>query len=280
MRNERKATTKATTTFPFCSLATHATVRVAAMPPRKRMRTRLRATKFDDLPEDVQLEILRLALFEDADADEKTRKNALRVECLKRPAVVPTRTQETPLDHDPTPSGIMRAIDAAATAARLCTVSRGFRTLAKHERLWEEPLGLFQEVYGPGYLEKADGPSDADRKDRVERAAMRQLGDGNVDSESSSSESEYHVALYSYNETMRDWSSFLKYVKLCILVRSLSVYFSTRAREWRTTWRSVFATACPVSWETDQGRQTPVPPLALNSRTSLDPKIFSRKCLL
>ena len=96
MRNERKATTKATTTFPFCSLATHATVRVAAMPPRKRMRTRLRATKFDDLPEDVQLEILRLALFEDADADEKTRKNALRVECLKRPAVVPTRTQETP----------------------------------------------------------------------------------------------------------------------------------------------------------------------------------------
>jgi|TARA_B110000967_G_scaffold199332_1_gene233601 hypothetical protein len=102
------------------------------------MQTCSRATTFDDLPEDLQLKILRLALFEEAELDEETRKNALRVECLKRPEVVPTRTHETPLDHDPTPSGIMRSIDAAATAARLCTVSRGFQTLAKDEKLWAE----------------------------------------------------------------------------------------------------------------------------------------------
>ena len=114
------------------------------------MQTCSRATTFDDLPEDLQLKILRLALFEEAELDEETRKNALRVECLKRPEVVPTRTHETPLDHDPTPSGIMRSIDAAATAARLCTVSRGFQTLAKDEKLWAEALALFEEVYGSG----------------------------------------------------------------------------------------------------------------------------------
>ena len=57
-----------------------------------------KGTSFDALPEELQLKILRLALFEDADEDKSTRAKALSVERLKRPAVVPNRCEEEELN--------------------------------------------------------------------------------------------------------------------------------------------------------------------------------------
>ena len=127
---------------------------VAAAVPEK-------GTSFDDLPEELQLKILRLALFEDAEEDVETKKNALRVETLKQPAVVPKRADEKPLyddGYDPVPMGIWRGTCAIFTYARLSCVSKGVGTLARDERLWAEPLALVEEFY-PGEEPGSDEPS-------------------------------------------------------------------------------------------------------------------------
>lgn len=115
---------------------------------------------FDALPEELQLKILKLALFEDADEDVETKKNALRVERLKRPAVVPKRADEKPLyddGYDPVPIGIRRGTRALLLSVTLSRVSKGLRTLATDERLWAEPLALFEEFYPGEPSESPDG---------------------------------------------------------------------------------------------------------------------------
>ena len=116
-----------------------------------------KGTSFDALPEELQLKILRLALFEDADEDKSTRAKALSVERLKRPAVVPNRCEEEELSLVSqelyVPEGITRALTAVAAAARLATVSKGLRTLATDERLWAEPLETLAPLYGAGKKE-------------------------------------------------------------------------------------------------------------------------------
>ena len=97
---------------------------VAAAVPEK-------STSFDALPEELQLKILRLALFEDAEEDVETKKNALRVETLKQPAVIPKRADEKPLyddGYDPVPMGIWRVREAFVRLER--------RNPARDERLW------------------------------------------------------------------------------------------------------------------------------------------------
>lgn len=122
-----------------------------------RVRVPLRAMSFDALPEELQLKILKLALFEDADEDKSTRAKALSVERLKRPAVVPERVEEEPLSLLSAamcvPKGITRALAAVAAAARLATLSKGLRTLATDERLWAEPLETLSPLYGAGKKE-------------------------------------------------------------------------------------------------------------------------------
>ena len=147
-RRKRKLKSNNDSASLCLSPAPHATARAAEMPYSERAHSR--AMTFDDLPEDLQFKILRLAIFEDADEDVETRKNAVRVECLKRPAVDPNRKHEKMLNHEPVPKGITRGINAVAPAARLATVSKRFRALATHERLWAEPLALFESVYGTG----------------------------------------------------------------------------------------------------------------------------------
>ena len=130
---------------------------VAAAVPAK-------STSFYALPEELQLKILRLALFEDAEEDVETKKNALRVETLKQPAVIPKRADEKPLyddGYDPVPMGIWRGTCALFTYARLSCVSKGVGTLARDERLWAEPLALVEEFYPgeePGSYEPSDSP--------------------------------------------------------------------------------------------------------------------------
>ena len=117
-----------------------------AVDERRRGRP-LKSTSFDALPEELQLKILRLALFEDAEEDVETKKNALRVETLKQPAVIPKRADEKPLyddGYDPVPMGIWRGTCALFTYARLSCVSKGVGTLARDERLWAEPLALVE----------------------------------------------------------------------------------------------------------------------------------------
>jgi hypothetical protein len=128
---------------------------VAAAVPEK-------GTSFDALPEELQLKILKLALFEDADEDVETKKNALRVERLKRPAVVPKRADEKPLyddGYDPVPIGLRRGTRALLLSVTLSRVSKGLRALATDERLWAEPLALFEEIYPSEPSESPDGDS-------------------------------------------------------------------------------------------------------------------------
>jgi hypothetical protein len=117
---------------------------------------------FDALPEELQLKILKLALFEDADEDKSTRAKALSVERLKRPAVVPERVDEEPMSllsaEMFVPKGITRALAAAAAAARLATLSKGLRTLATDETLWAEPLETLSPLYGAGKKEPPQPP--------------------------------------------------------------------------------------------------------------------------
>ena len=169
---------------------------VAAAVPEK-------SASFDALPEELQLKILRLALFLDAEEDVETQKNALRVETLKQPAVVPKRADEKPLyddGYDPVPMGIWRGTCALLTYARLSCVSKGVGTLARDERLWAEPLALIEEFY-PGEEPGSDEPSDS--PDVIE-----DHGDAGSDYDSfSESEATF---LYEYPD---DWSWHSSYDK-------------------------------------------------------------------
>ena len=174
---------------------------VAAAVPEK-------GTSFDALPEELQLKILRLAIFVDAEEDVETKKNALRVETLKQPAVVPKRADEKPLyddGYDPVPMGIWRGICALLTYARLLCVSKGVGTLARDERLWTEPLALVEEFY-PGEAPGSDEPSDSPD-------ASEDHGHAGSDSDSfSESEATF---LYKYPD---DWSCRSSYDKYRYIV--------------------------------------------------------------
>ena len=174
---------------------------VAAAVPEK-------GTSFDALPEELQLKILRLAIFVDAEEDVETKKNALRVETLKQPAVVPKRADEKPLyddGYDPVPMGIRRGICALFTYARLLCVSKGVGTLARDERLWTEPLALVEEFY-PGEAPGSDEPSDSPD-------ASEDHGHAGSDSDSfSESEATF---LYKYPD---DWSCRSSYDKYRYIV--------------------------------------------------------------
>jgi hypothetical protein len=185
---------------------------------------------FDALPEELQLKILKLALFEDADEDKSTRAKALSVERLKRPAVVPERVEEEPMSllsaEMFVPKGITRALAAAAAAARLATLSKGLRTLATDETLWAEPLETLSPLYGAGKKEPPQPP----------------IAGGLF--QSPLFQSQKHVDPR-HSDAWPSMSSFKKYEKLTSHVRRLCVDYFAGIK----TWTDIF-----VSYLTEHGR--------------------------
>ena len=187
-----------------------------------RVRVPFRAMSFDALPEELQLKILKLALFEDADEDKSTRAKALSVERLTRPAVVPERVEEekTSLLSAETfvPKGITRALAAVAAAARLATLSKGLRTLATDERLWAEPLETLSPLYGAGKKEPPHPFNASKTKKHIDPR---------------------------HSDAWPSMSSFKKYEKLTSHVRRLCVDYFAGIK----TWTDIF-----VSYLTEHGR--------------------------
>ena len=209
-----------------------------------RVRVPFRAMSFDALPEELQLKILKLALFEDADEDKSTRAKALSVERLKRPAVVPERVDEEPISllsaEMFVPKGITRALAAVAAAARLATLSKGLRTLATDERLWAEPLETLSPLYGAGQKEPPR-PYNAGRVGASDPFAGWM---GALYKVNKALDTKKHIDPR-HSDAWPSMSSFKKYEKLTSHVRRLCVDYFAGIK----TWTDIF-----VSYLTEHGR--------------------------